>query len=278
MNGMKFLFLDNAASIHEARFTGLKAAASDDTERKRLKSSHGEVKMPAAHNGFRIDRKREKVSGELMEIGSRLLAAQEEEREIIGRELHDNIGQMLAALKYSVEGVLVARERGDTEGAFKLLEQFIPRLQFAIQETRSLYMQLRPGMIEELGLLATMRWLCREFETLDCNLRIKFETKLEERDLPERLKIVIFRITQEALNGLACRAMLAQVCLNRKETGLELTISYDGLDPNPPETDSETTRLRLTGMKERALVTGGTFSTEQHENKEQTVRISWPAD
>ncbi len=278
MNGMRFLYFNNIPTIRKAYSAGLKAADSEDTERKRLKTPHENTKTPVTPGGFQTGQQRSKRNGEITEIGSRLLAAQEEERETIGRELHDNIGQMLAALKYSIEGVLAAREHGDTEGAFKLLEQFVPRLQFAIQETRSLYMHLRPGMIEELGLLATMRWLCREFETFHCNFHIEFITAIEEREIPEHLKIVIFRIAQEALSGLVCRAMVARVCLSRKETRLELTISCNGYDPNPSETDPETICLRLTGMRERALVTGGTFSVEQHEKKGRIVRISWPVD
>ena len=101
----------------------------------------------------------EKANEELRQIPSKLISVQEEERKRLASELHDSIGQTLAAVKFWVEMALKLRDAGDGNAAFNHLEQFVPALQQSIEETRNIYMGLRPSMLDNMGLLATLEWL-----------------------------------------------------------------------------------------------------------------------
>ena len=93
----------------------------------------------------------EKANEELRQIPSKLIAAQEEERRKLASELHDSIGQSFAAVKYWIEMALKLRDEGDSDAAINHLEQFIPTLQRSIEETRNIYMGLRPTMLDNRG-------------------------------------------------------------------------------------------------------------------------------
>jgi signal transduction histidine kinase len=216
---------------------------------------------------------------QLRALSSKLLTSQEEERKRVAGELHDSVGQTLAALKYGVEMVLNLRNKGDTERAFRHLEGFVPTLQRSIEETRAIYMGLRPTILEEMGVLATLQWLCRQSLILYPKHHIELDTSIKEEDVPEPLKIAIFRIAQEALNNVAkhSKAEWVDISLAKNADRIELTIQDDGdgIDfslIHVPEARS----LGLTGMREKAELTGGAFSIESAPGKGTTVRAVWP--
>ncbi len=216
----------------------------------------------------------------LREHPSRLIMVQEEERKRIGGELHDSIGQTLAALKYWVELTLLARSSGNQDEAFSRLEQFIPTLQRSIEETRAIYMGLRPTTLDSMGAIATIRWFCREFLNLYPNQHIEIESGVAEKEIPDALKVVIFRITQEALNNIArhSRAEWVDISLVRKEGCIRLTISDDGVgfDVDSVLSRAYARSLGLTGMKDRAEIMGGNFSITSSPGQGTTVRVAWP--
>jgi PAS domain S-box-containing protein len=220
---------------------------------------------------------------ELRLLTSKLISVQEEERRRLASELHDSIGQTLAALKFGVETVLDARDKGDTRGAFKSLERFVPILQHSIAETRSIYMGLRPTMLEEMGVIETLRWLCREFMDLYPKHHIELEMRVQEEMIQDPLKIAIFRITQEALNNICkhSKAEWVDLSLLSKGGGIELTIADDGIgvDLDSLLSSNSTARtLGLTGMKERTQLTGGTLSIESAPGRGTTIRAFWLTD
>jgi signal transduction histidine kinase len=208
------------------------------------------------------------------------MAAQEEERKRLANELHDTIGQTLAALKYGVEMILFARDQGDLGGAFSLLEKFVPKLQSSIEETRTIYMGLRPAMLEEMGVIATLRWFCQEFLKSYTQLHVEMETNLEEDTIPDHLKIPIFRIAQEALNNVAKhgRAEWIDLSLKFNDYKIYLIIADDGIgmDLNPILSRKYTKSLGLTGMKERAELSGGTFNINSSPGHGTSIRVIWP--
>ena len=152
-----------------------------------------------------------KANVDLREIPSRLLAAQEDERKRIGSELHDSIGQTLAAIKFWIEAILKFRDEGNPETAITHLERFVLTLQRSIEETRNIYMVLRPTMLDCMGLLATLDWLRRECMKLYPERHIELKTEIREEEIPERLRVPIFRIAQESLNNVAKHSK-AEIC------------------------------------------------------------------
>ncbi|RPJ10441.1 MAG: PAS domain-containing protein, partial [Deltaproteobacteria bacterium] len=139
---------------------------------------------------------------QLRYLASRLLAAHEEERKRIAGDIHDSLGSSLSQIKHRVEDVMEkVNERGITE-ATEPLKNIIPVIQESIEECRRLQMDLRPPMLDDLGILATLSWFCRRFNAVYPGIRIEQKTNIEETEVPDVLKTVIFRITQEAMNNV----------------------------------------------------------------------------
>ena len=221
-----------------------------------------------------------KANEELRQIPSKLIAIQEEERKRLANELHDSIGQTLAAVKFQVEMVLKLRNEADGGAALNRLEQFVPILQQSIEETRRIYMGLRPSMLDNVGLLATLQWLRQECIKLYPQRHIEFESGIAEEELPESLKVNIFRIAQEALNNVAkhSEAEWVDISLSNDGNGIELVISDDGVGMNLDYIlQTSTARsLGLISMRERAELTGGSFSIVSTPGEGTTIRAYWP--
>ena len=264
----------------DGSFKGSFAMVTDISDRKHmeeeLSKSRHELELRVCERTAELER----VNSQLRLIPSKLIAVQEDERKRIAGELHDSVGQTLAALKYGVEAVLVKKERGDLVGAFNLLERFVPTLQQSIDETRGIYMGLRPPMLDSLGLLATLEWFCREFQALHSGFHLELETKIKEEEISDTTKIIIFRIAQEALNNVAkhSRAKRVNLLLTKSRSSIELTVRDDGegFEPDSVLSPNDLKGLGLTGMRDRAKLGGGIFSIESTPGKGTVLRASWP--
>ena len=261
---------------------GVLGTYEDITDHKRadeeLRRAHYELER-------RVDERTsalEKANKELRQIPSRLISVQEEERKRLASELHDSIGQTLAAVKLWVEMALQLRDEGVGSAALDRLEQFVPILQRSIEETRNIYMGLRPPMLDNVGLLATLEWLRNECMKLYPQRHIELETGVAEEEIPENLKVNIFRIAQEALNNIAkhSKAEWVDITLSNDGNGIELVISDDGVGMNLDQIlQTSTARsLGLTSMRERAELTGGSFSIESTPGEGTTTRAFWPIE
>lgn len=220
---------------------------------------------------------------QLRALSSQLLTAQEEERKRIAQELHDSIGQSLAALKFNVENVRLALLRGAQVSALDTLAELVPKIQQVMEEARRIYMGLRPSMLDDLGIIATIGWCCREFQTTCPETRIETHLEVTEEDVAEALKIVIFRIIQEALNNVFkhSRAKHAVLTLTRTRTRLEVAIQDDGsgFDHDVMARNGDPGRgMGIRGMKERAETSGGLFELTSNPGKGTTVKASWPLE
>jgi PAS domain S-box-containing protein len=216
-------------------------------------------------------------------LSSRLLEAQEEERRRIAGELHDSIGQSLAAIKFNVENVL--KETGkDLNGRIEnSLQQIIPLVQNSMEEVRRIYTGLRPSILDDLGIIATIGWYCRECQKTYIGICFEHQMGIEEEEISEPLKIVIFRIVQEALNNIAKHsgAELVNVCLERKDGRIELAIVDNGTGFDVDSALVKSSREKgfgITWMKERTEFAGGTFNIESVIGKGTTVHATWPSN
>ena len=129
-------------------------------------------------------------------LSTQLLIAQENERKLIANEIHDSLGSSLGAIKFRMEQVLQKGGIGDPEN-------IIPSIQKAIEESRRIQMALRPSILDDLGILPTLNWFCREFQKTYSSIHIKTQINIEEKDVLDHLKTVIYRICQEAFNNIA---------------------------------------------------------------------------
>jgi PAS domain S-box-containing protein len=217
---------------------------------------------------------------ELRRLPSRILEAHEEESKRIGQELHDGLAQTLSAIKVWVEAALMETGQENPPEFTKSLESVIRLAQEAVEEVRRISKNLRPSILDDLGILATISWLCQEFETIYSSIDIQKEIDIEEDDVYDSLKIVIFRVLQEALNNIAkhSRATLVRLSLKKTDGRIELTIDDNGkgFDVEHLLTEEQSKRgLGLDSMKERSVLSGGAFSIESNEGAGTIVRVSW---
>ena len=222
-----------------------------------------------------------KSGEELRLLSSQLLTAQETERGRIARELHDGIGQSLSAIKFRVEDALGQLAKSSTASTVSTLDNLIPVIQSTVEEVRRITMDLRPSTLDDLGILATLAWLCREFQTTYTTVEINREVSAEEGDVPNPLKIVLYRVLQEALNNVAKHsgADMVTISLAKKDNTIQLAIEDNGCGFDVEEARSVGGSERgfgLSSMKERTELSGGTFVISSAKGKGTCVLASWP--
>jgi signal transduction histidine kinase len=221
-----------------------------------------------------------KANEALRDLSARLLSAHEEERKRIAGEIHDTLGAYLAAIKFKVESAHL--EIGKTaSGSTEYLNMIIPLIQECVEECRRIQMDLRPSILDDLGLLAGLSWFCRTFQTTHSNIQIEREIEVEEGDVPPPLKIVVFRVTQEAMNNITkhSKADLVRLRLRKIDGAIELILQDNGQGFNLENVlNSESTGpgLGLRSMRERTEFSGGSFTIQSAEGKGTIIRASWP--
>ena len=210
-----------------------------------------------------------------------LIQAQEKERQRLASDLHDSVGQTLAALKYRIEHISNGLRGAAGEESIRLLNDFVPILQRSINETRMIYMGLKPTMLADRGILPTLEWCREQLMSVYSNVHIELETEIGEEQIREELKTVMFRIAQEALNNCCRRSMeeRVDVRLRGQNGAIELEVSDDGIgmDLDYIMESSTAKSLGLIGMRERAELTGGDFTIRSAPGQGTTVRVFWPA-
>jgi PAS domain S-box-containing protein len=210
----------------------------------------------------------------LRDLSSKLLAAQEEERKRISHEIHDALGSLLGGLRFKAENLLGQIGRNDD------MEDLIRFIQRASEEARRIQSALHPALLDDLGILATINWFSREFQKTYSGIRIENQINIQENDIPDPVKIVIYRITQEALNNIAnhSKADLVHFSLRKKDR-IELLIRDNGQGFKLDEKlslDGSRRGIGLSSMRERAQLSGGSFEIESIIGKGTIVRVTWP--
>ena len=217
---------------------------------------------------------------QLRHLSRQLLEAQEKERKLVAHDLHDSIGGILAAIHISLGRKL--SQIGDAPAPPGItLEDIIKMVQNAMEETRRIQMDLRPASLDDLGILATINWFCREYQKAYPTIRIEQDIAIEEDEIPEHLKIVVFRVIQEALSNIAkhSKADAAHISLKQVDEKIELTIADNGRGfdvRRAVHRGSLGKGLGLNTMRERTELSGGTFSLESGGGEGTAIRSTWP--
>lgn len=214
-------------------------------------------------------------------LSAQLLTIQENERKRIATDLHDGLGQSLTLIKLALGDAANSLAEGTGEESSQSLLRLKSRVQDAIDEVRRVAMNLRPSTLDDFGILATLSWFFRKFET-DCrDIKVKKALSIQEDCVPGPLKLAIFRILQEAVSNIVkhSKADLIQVTLKLDGDMVYFSIEDNGRGFDQLGTDNYCPLekgLGLLSMRERAKLSGGVFSIESVAGKGTRIAVSWP--
>jgi signal transduction histidine kinase len=216
-------------------------------------------------------------------LADQLIHVQENERKRIARDMHDSLGASLSALKYKLEDLIHNLSDRNQRQVGESLDALILIIQETIGEARRMQNDLRPPHLDDLGLLSTLSWLSREFQKVYSRITVDQRLAVLEEEIPERLKVVIFRIAQEAMNNIGkhARATRAWISLSREQNGLQLVIGDNGAGFNWKgllEPTGRPSGIGLSVIKERADLSGGALSIVSHPGEGTMVEVWWALD
>jgi signal transduction histidine kinase len=274
------IFTLGVIAIGSVSKRGKKIIFERDQDEKKLMRSNEQLRQEIEERK-RTEAVLKQSEGQLESLSSQLLTFQEDERKRVTQELHDSVGQTLAALKYSVENSISLMRNETTANCIKSLEELIPRIQNAVEEVDRIGRGLHPSILDDLGILATFSWFCREFEAVYSDIHIEKELTLAEADVPEPLKVVIYRIVQESLNNIAKHSCANHVLisLEKKDHTIALVIKDNGKGFDLQSTlspDNHKIGLGLISMIKRAELSGGSLAIKSTAEIGTTVCASWP--
>jgi signal transduction histidine kinase len=212
-------------------------------------------------------------------LSQQLIQAQEKERRRIAQELHDSVGQSLSAIKYSLERAAELQRQGKHEDARPLLLRTIGRVRETIKDIRSIAMDLRPSVLDDLGVASALGWLCREFAETYLQFEVRTDISAADTDIPDRLVTTIFRCAQELLNNVARHSKAAQVSvgLSKDHANITLAVWDDGIGmPQPDSSGSFGRGHGIRNLRERAQMTGGRMSLGAVHCGGTRVQMDWP--
>jgi PAS domain S-box-containing protein len=237
-------------------------------------------KPQAFHNMARDITEERRLQHNLEFYLRQVLQAQEEERKRLARELHDDASQQILLLTHGVDNIANKAERYSPQELRNELGRLYELSQQTYQNIKHYAQALRPSILDDLGLVAAIKWLAEETHKLG-GIEIEVNTDIIPLLSPET-ELVLFRIVQEALNNVYrhSRASEATVAVRRQADEIMVTISDDGkgfrLPPQLSEFASQG-KLGLTGMAERVQLIGGQLEVKSQEGKGTTVMVRVPA-
>lgn len=209
-------------------------------------------------------------------ISKFLIKAQEEERKKIARELHDEVGQTLTAIKINLE---ILKRKLDPE-LLSHIDESISLIDKTIEQIRSISLNLRPSLLDNLGLISALKWYV-EKERKRSNLNFDYIFNFDQEKLDKDLAITIFRIVQESITNIIRHAKAKNVFLEIKEEEgrIRIIIKDDGVGfdtENIWKELKEGKALGILGIKERVDLFNGNLEIKSKEGEGTEIKIELP--
>ncbi len=220
-------------------------------------------------------RRRRRAEKSSVQLGRRLISAQEDERRLLARELHDDLSQRLA--RVAIDTSYVASQ-DCSDAANEVLKNLQPELVQISKDVHDMSYRLHPSLIDDLGLVAALQ---TELERLRRYTDARVVEQIE--NIPENispdLALCLYRISQEALNNAVkyANATTIEVSLEREWQLLILTVRDDGIGFDTTD-EALQSGLGLSSMRERAQLAGGSFKIRSQPGKGTTVSVTVPFD
>ncbi|QPJ63584.1 MAG: sensor histidine kinase [Candidatus Nitronauta litoralis] len=283
----QFSFIQNIAKIaslaiedqkRKIEIRKLKAKASNEVEDRTQKIREAIRQLQDEIVQRKIMERSLKTSNEkLQNLSNHLENVREEERTRISREIHDELGQMLTTLKMKLA---ILEERTLEEG-FPIQEDIqvmMGLVETTLETVRRISTELRPGILDVLGLSEALEWQAQEFQE-QTQIKIHSEIQRLPENLGKELSTTCFRICQEALTNVArhANAKHVTVSLKHEQGKLELIVRDNGKGITNEQL-SRITSLGLIGMRERAQNLGGDLNIERAAPNGTEVSFSFPLE
>ena len=218
----------------------------------------------------------------LHQLANKLIQSQEDERKRVSGDLHDGLGQILSALKYKVEFAVIESENQSASIESKAtLEDILENVTVALSELRRVSSDLRPSVLEDLGIILTLKWFADEYNKIYTKLNVEFQIDVNEKDIPDQNKNVIYSIVQESMNNIAKHsdAKNIYVHLTKSEVGILLRIKDDGSGFDLEKVKQrKKSGVGLKSMEERAVNSGAKFTMKSSALSGTVVQVFWPND
>lgn len=214
---------------------------------------------------------------QMRQLAARLQRAREEERAEVSRELHDELGQTLTALKLEINRAVAAfASVPSSVNTVDRLQSIVGLVDLGIATVKRISGRLRPATLDHLGLAEAARWEALTFKART-GIRCQVRSNRQHTRLSAEQQTALFRILQEALNNVVCHANASSVQVSIKETdeAVEMRIRDNGRGIATSQASAPGS-LGLLGMKERAALIGGTFRITGQRGKGTVVSVQVP--
>jgi len=215
------------------------------------------------------------LTGKLRSLAAHLEDVREEERAEIAREIHDELGQQLTAIKMDMAWVAKKGEIRDPS-VVKRLEDSMILLDIMVNTVRRIAMDLRPSILDDLGLQEALKWQAHDFQKRS-GINCRFTTNNKSEKVDPAVAITLFRIYQESLTNIRRHARASDVAAELKilKKELSLFIRDNGIGFDKQEVERKKT-LGIVGMEERILKLGGSLQVQSEPGKGTVVRVVVP--
>jgi len=215
----------------------------------------------------------------LRELSSKILHAQEEERKRISRELHDEVGQALTAISVNLQ-LLKQKAAKVGKGLDATVAETQNLLGQTMENVHRFSYELRPAMLDDLGLVIALRWYIRAFSKRT-GVKLNFRADAVVEQLAGEPKTVIYRVVQESLTNIYkyADATRVQVVIKKKDDNIRLTVRDNGKGFRPDRLDlssKDKCGMGLMGMQERLRLVNGQFSVDSEPGKGTAIRATIP--
>ena len=272
-DGTEFPIEASLSPLHTESGPLVCAAIRDVSARKRIEDA---LRKSREHY-LALFKEAQRARQSLQRLSSLVLHTQEKERKRISRELHDDVGQILTAISIGLRGIN-RNGAADASESQRKLDDVQHLLEGAMETVHDFARELRPSLLDELGLLPALRSMLHGVAERT-GLRVRLHGDPIAEQLSDEEKLVLFRVTQESVNNVIkhAEAQRVQVTVSRSAEGVVLTISDNGKSFDMARDGSANRRrLGLLGMQERVRLVNGEFSIQGEPGKGTTVRVSIP--
>lgn len=259
------------------QFVGVSKVIRDISERKRA-----EVLLKQAHEALeiRVQERTAELSAanhSLRILSNRLMQVQEEERSRLARDLHDEVGQLLTALKIDLQDIQHGEVR---DSRFSPLTDSLELVDRLLTQVRTLALDLRPSLLDDLGLVSALRWYANRQATRN-GWTLSLDVEGIEGRVPASIEVTCFRVAQEALTNIAkyARAKMINLALRRQDGEVTLVIQDDGVGFDVMQARRRALdgkSIGLLGMEERVRLAGGSLLISSAPGEGTRLQLCFP--